>query len=103
LNEKHSIFASHFPNNPIVPGVYILQIGKELFSITINKNLFIKTIKNIKFLNPINPTINPLINFKLTWEGKKYDGLYPLKIIVYYKEIIFAKINMQLNNIIHKH
>ena len=30
VNEKHDVFKGHFPGNPIMPGVCMIQIIKEL-------------------------------------------------------------------------
>jgi len=29
INEKHEVFKGHFPDNPVVPGVCLIQIMKN--------------------------------------------------------------------------
>lgn len=58
LNAAHEVFKGHFPNNPVTPGVCMLQIFKELTEQTTNKTLFIKECTNVKFMAIINPEIN---------------------------------------------
>src|SRR5688572_781920 len=60
LNPDHIIFKGHFPGHPVTPGVIQLQIIHELLEEHIGKNLKLDTISNCKFLNVLNPDIDPL-------------------------------------------
>lgn len=66
LNKNHFIYRAHFPNNPMTPGVIIMQIATELFEIITNSKLFLQKIKNIKFLAVINPQVNESVQFKFS-------------------------------------
>ena len=55
LNPEHFIYQSHFPGEPITPGVCILQIGKELLAELLQESLEITHVKNVKFLSVISP------------------------------------------------
>jgi 3-hydroxyacyl-[acyl-carrier-protein] dehydratase len=44
LNPKHAIFAGHFPGQPVVPGVCMLQIIKEGLEQALDKKLVYKQI-----------------------------------------------------------
>ncbi len=55
LNKDHLIFEGHFPDFPIVPGVCMFQIVKELTKYNLNLPLSVVSISKLKFLNPINP------------------------------------------------
>lgn len=63
LDEHHFIFHAHFPDEPITPGVCILQIAEELLEYHLNKILNIQTVKNVKFLNIISPLKTPRITY----------------------------------------
>ena len=63
LDEKHFIYQAHFPNEPITPGVCIIQIAKELLEDILHQRLEIQTVKNVKFLSVISPTESPLITY----------------------------------------
>ena len=89
---EHIIYKAHFPNNPITPGVCIVQIAKELFSFLTEKNYTITKLKSVKFLNPILP--NDMVVFYFDWEY--IDDLYHIKVHVFDVDVSFAKINMQL-------
>lgn len=55
LNGTHSIFKGHFPDEPIVPGVCLIQIVKELISEMKVHEIVIYEIRNVKFLLSVNP------------------------------------------------
>ena len=57
LNASHEIFKGHFPGNPIMPGVCMMQIIKELTEKVLDKNLFRQTSTNIKFMAKIRHNI----------------------------------------------
>nr|WP_317630678.1 3-hydroxyacyl-ACP dehydratase [uncultured Flavobacterium sp.] len=59
LNPNHEIFKGHFPNNPVTPGVCMMQIIKELTQDICEVNLQLIQSNNIKFMALINPEINP--------------------------------------------
>jgi len=58
LNKNHSVFKGHFPNNPITPGVCLIQTIKEITEEHVKNKLFLKSISNIKFTSIINPYLN---------------------------------------------
>jgi 3-hydroxyacyl-[acyl-carrier-protein] dehydratase len=55
LNASHPIYQAHFPNNPITPGVCIVQMIGELLQQQTGNRLELEKIHNIKFLHPISP------------------------------------------------
>lgn len=55
LNPDHLIYKAHFPGMPVTPGVCILQMIQELLSEQQGMLLFIKQIKNVKFIRMISP------------------------------------------------
>ena len=65
LEKKSFIYKAHFPNEPITPGVCIIQIAKELLEDYAHKHYTIKAIKNVKFLNVISPVITPYVTYIL--------------------------------------
>jgi 3-hydroxymyristoyl/3-hydroxydecanoyl-(acyl carrier protein) dehydratase len=50
----HPCFAGHFPGNPIVPGVVILDYARALLQ-QWRPDCRIKTITQAKFLHPLRP------------------------------------------------
>jgi len=99
LNPKHTIFGAHFPNNPITPGVCIIQIVKELSEDMLKCELFLKEAKNIKFLNVIDPLMNPKITFSISITSESEDE-HKIAAVVYTHNQQFAKLSMiyKMNN-----
>lgn len=58
ITDTHPIFKGHFPEMPVLPGVCILQIFKELAetALAIGKTLVYSEIKQCKFLTPVAMT-----------------------------------------------
>ncbi|QES94223.1 3-hydroxyacyl-ACP dehydratase [Empedobacter brevis] len=66
LNPNHEIFEGHFPNNPITPGVCMMQIIKELTERIVSKDLFLSKVSNVKFMATINPFKQAVLDLNLT-------------------------------------
>lgn len=66
INPKHDVFKGHFPGNPIVPGVTMVQIVKELLGKKHDKALFLQKAVNIKFMNILNPETEPDVTVNIT-------------------------------------
>lgn len=64
LNSSHMIFKAHFPDEPITPGVCIIQIAKELLEDTVKLPLMISGVKNVKFLNIVSPMVTPTVIYE---------------------------------------
>jgi 3-hydroxyacyl-[acyl-carrier-protein] dehydratase len=65
LNKDHGIYAGHFPGNPVVPGVCLIQIIKECLSQHFCKNLILVKSEEVKFLNIVNPAENPNLELEI--------------------------------------
>lgn len=68
IQKEHPIFKGHFPDFPVTPGVAMLQILKELTEEHLQKDLFLQTASTIKFLAVVNPNINAILKFDITFE-----------------------------------
>lgn len=62
LNPDHLIYKAHFPGQPVTPGVCILQMLQELLSVEMGKQLFIKNIKNAKFISMMSPVTDARVS-----------------------------------------
>ena len=94
LNAESFIYQAHFPNNPITPGVCLIQMAVELFGSLKAVNFNIKTLKNVKFTAPINPLEFPEADFLLKFAEN--ETFWLLKVLIKEKEMVFAKISMVL-------
>ena len=73
LNPSHEIFKGHFPGNPILPGVCIVQILKEILMYQLNNKLILSDASSIKYLSFINPEVNSMIIFDVEFKEMKND------------------------------
>lgn len=63
LNAAHPIYAAHFPNNPITPGVCLMQMATEILQQQRGRALQIDSISRIKFKKAITPDQQPTFVF----------------------------------------
>ena len=61
FNKEHRIFKGHFPEFPVVPGVCMIQLIKEILADFYKSPLFLSDGVNIKFLRFINPNIDDIV------------------------------------------
>ncbi|QEM13085.1 3-hydroxyacyl-ACP dehydratase [Mucilaginibacter rubeus] len=65
LNPAHDIFKGHFPGNPVVPGVCMMQMIKEILESSSNKKLKLIKADNIKFLSFIDPNQHEQVGLEI--------------------------------------
>jgi 3-hydroxyacyl-[acyl-carrier-protein] dehydratase len=58
INPAHKIFEGHFPGQPVVPGVCMMQVLKELLEQVLQKETVLTTAAEMKFLAVIDPSVN---------------------------------------------
>ncbi len=67
LNADHAIFAGHFPDNPILPGVCQMLMVRDLLGKSLERKLVAKTVGNMKFMKPISPVEAKELEFEITY------------------------------------
>ena len=67
LNNEHYIYKAHFPENPITPGVCILQIAQELLEEHLSVRLELKILHNIKYMSILSPISTPNVSIQLLY------------------------------------
>jgi len=97
LNPEHFIYRAHFPENPITPGVCIIQIVKELAEELLNCKLFLKKVNNVKFLNVINPLKNNEVIFSVSLFSEG-DEAHKIGAVVSNENGQFAKLSLLFVN-----
>ena len=93
LNKDHFIYKAHFPENPITPGVCIIQFCKELLEYRLEKSLSLKKIVNVKFLSIINPLVCNVIRVAFSKLTVAENG-YKVSVSVCDDTTDFAKLSL---------
>lgn len=92
INEKHDVFKGHFPGNPIMPGVCMIQIIKELTAAITKSTLIIQTLSNVKFMALINPEVTPELRLELEITTTEND-LVKVKNTTYFNDTVALKLS----------
>ena len=92
INENHEVFKGHFPGNPIMPGVCMMQIIKELTEKITESTLFMQLLSNVKFMALINPFETPKLLLELDVTTTE-DNLVKVKNVSYFDETIALKLS----------
>src|SRR5579859_700678 len=78
IDPAHKIFQGHFPGRPVMPGVCMLQIVKEIAEHQLAKKLLLTTAASLKFLAVFDPRNNTElsaeIRFKPNLTGIELEG-----------------------------
>lgn len=91
INNKHTIFEGHFPGNPIMPGVCMMQITKDIVESLTNNKLFMKKCSNVKFMAIINPDVNKDLNLNITISEEE-NGNIKVKNSTKFKDTLALKL-----------
>ena len=67
LNAHHAVFAGHFPGRPVVPGVCVLAMVKDMLQQHLGKELLLRTCANVKFMHPISPLAMPVLDLAVDY------------------------------------
>jgi 3-hydroxyacyl-[acyl-carrier-protein] dehydratase len=74
INAAHKIFEGHFPGHPVVPGVCMMQMVKEIIEQVFGKKTNLVSAVEMKFLSIINPeentNIQAVLKYKIEEPGK---------------------------------
>ena len=65
LNVKHKIFEGHFPGHPVVPGVCMMQMVKDMLELQLDRETRLEKASTMKFLNMINPEVNSAVKIEV--------------------------------------
>ena len=69
LNAAHRIFEGHFPAQPVVPGVCMIQMVKELLETAMGKRMLLRQSDHIKFLSVIDPTQHKPVHAEIRYSN----------------------------------
>ena len=69
IDPQHRIFEGHFPGRPVVPGVCMLEMIKEIAQGSLRKKLFLTKATQVKYLKVLVPEQNARIALHIKWKG----------------------------------
>ena len=98
LNPLHPIYGGHFPNDPITPGVCVVQIAIDLFSHIRQQKYILSQAKSIKFIQIIRPQKYEQVDYHLTWEPLE-DNSFQVKVVVSHNDTVFSKMSVILTTL----
>lgn len=97
LMAEHPLYKGHFPEQPVVPGVCIMQMIKECVSDILGRELQYQYVSSCKFLLAIDPTKHESLDF-LFGVSELEDGNTQLQAEGLCQGMIFVKLKAILLN-----
>ena len=89
VERDHLIFQGHFPEQPVLPGVCMMQLVKEMVEKAVSKNIVLTTVSNCKFLNMLDPSINNMVDVFLSF--KQDESLLHVTALLKSNEMVLMK------------
>jgi 3-hydroxyacyl-[acyl-carrier-protein] dehydratase len=78
FNNQHDIFKSHTTGRPVVPGVCMIEMVKELLEQQTDQSLWLKNAGQVKMFEMVTSDIRPIVN--ISWQkvakGYSVDALF---------------------------
>ncbi len=94
INAEHKIFEGHFPNQPVVPGVCMMQMVKEILELVVGKATRLAEAVDMKFLAIIDPQRNNLIQANITYDAAE-NGAIKVTASLFKDELVHFKFKGQ--------
>ena len=86
-------FKGHFPGNPILPGIFQIEMVKYILEKSLHTPLCLQSVKKTKFSNLIHP--DTMVEVEITI-NRVEKTLVDVKAIVRAEDVIAGKINLIL-------
>jgi len=90
INVGHRIFEGHFPGHPVVPGVCMMQMIKEILETVTGKETRLVRADHAKFLSMINPLETASVQAELIY-AENDEGEIVLEARLFKEGTIFFK------------
>ena len=95
IKPDHKIFDGHFPNQPVVPGVCMMQMIKEIIEQVLGKATNLVQAAEMKFMAVINPQENNLIQATIKYAADE-SGVINIQASLYKDELVHFKFKGKL-------
>ena len=97
FDPTHEIFSGHFPGQPVVPGVCLIHIVKEIANMISEKDVFLTEGSNIKFLKVIAPGENAKLQIQGTLTPEAAEQI-KITAKIFTEDSVFFKFLGRFNN-----
>lgn len=94
LQPNHAIFRGHFPGQPVLPGVCMMEMIVEIAGDHFKRQFRIKGGPLVKFLRMIDPGKTPLISLEIKYQH--LESAMAVQGRIYLDEDIFMKFQLVL-------
>ena len=91
LNAAHTIFDGHFPGQPVVPGVCMMQMVKEILAGALSTSLRLELADQVKFLSVINPLETSSVQIEITYTPVE-DGRVKMSATLLNEGMVYFKL-----------
>lgn len=90
INARHRIFEGHFPGQPVVPGVCMMEMVKEITEAATGKDIFLHKADNVKFLSVIDPGVSGQVQAQIKYASSDHDSIN-FEATLFKEDIIYLK------------
>lgn len=97
LNPDSIIYKAHFPEQPVTPGVCIIEIAHELMEEHLQCALDVKTVKSVKFVSVLSPLEVQDVVYEISNIKDDEDGNIKFQATAKAGDTVYAKISMTVN------
>ena len=95
INKDHAVFEGHFPGNPVVPGVFLIQMVREVIEHWQQKKFKIEAADEIKFMNMVIPQQSSRLTLEIQ-KRVKSEKPFAYSIVVSDGTTVYIKMKLDL-------
>lgn len=99
LEPDNVIFKAHFPDYPITPGAVQIRVATELLESHLGKSLTLKTVSDLKFMEPLYPGAEAAYSFTKLVE---VDGHLKVELTVRSEEKVFSRMSLEYSIVVRQ-
>ena len=99
LEPDNIIFKAHFPDYPITPGAVQIRVATELLESHLGKSLTLKTVSDLKFMEPLYPGAEAAYSFTKLVE---VDGHLKVELTVRSEEKVFSRMSLEYSIVVRQ-
>ena len=96
-NPSHPVYQAHFPGNPITPGACLLQTAGQLMRQRKRIPIYLKSSKNIKYLNVLVPAEGKTVRFNFSHLVES-DTECKVQVVVADETMVYSKMSLSFSH-----